>query len=527
MSLVIPKQNEMPALESYKTALAEGRNEYEAPKMKTVMGVRVFASGEWTDSSGITRKWSDEDLDMLVAAFNAGVPAIVPLKAGHTPDSFNEEIAKELGVPVSVVTGDMGSGQITLGRMIRLERRGGLLMADFERVPESIAKLIEGGMFNTVSVEIEEKVGEFGPVMTGVAMLGAEEPAVDIASLDRAVVFGGKREGAAVISFALTEKSKQKLHQDFEALKAKTSDITKGMRSAPRFRALFEQLGQMFKDLVGGKHSSYDDIPIISLEDFESMPPEIIDLATNEYGGNVQALIDWAKGLPTFDACVAALTGKEGITDPAKVCGWLKSQGHKKEATDMEATTKGIQLKDFMAKFQINPDELIAIATQAGLDETATLAELLEVLKAAPPAGEPPAEEMAQFTKKFDAQAKEIKELRHESLVHSYQKATSELTHIPGKPEEVAETLAKLHETAGKETAEGVLKTYQDANGIAVAATRAVGTTKSGQKALDFDAAVTEYSKSHPEDARAVCVKAVMSGQPDLYREYVKEQRQK
>ena len=103
--------------------------QYSAPKFRTVMNVRIFASGTWTDSAGVTRVWTDAEVDGLVKAFESGVPAIVPLKAGHTPDAFNQQIAEKLGVPVELVTGDQGKGQISIGRMATLERRGTLLMA--------------------------------------------------------------------------------------------------------------------------------------------------------------------------------------------------------------------------------------------------------------------------------------------------------------------------------------------------------------------------------------------------------------
>ncbi len=222
----------------------------QAPKMRTVAGVKVFACGTHTDSAGNTRKWAPEDLDKMVEAFVANVPAICPLKAGHTPDAFNSKIAEKLGVPVEVVTGDGGHGQIALGRMSSLERKGDLLIASFERVPEAIANLIEGGQFSTVSVEIDDKVGDFGPVITAVALLGVEEPAVASATLDRASVFGKPREGARVFTFTVADDT---LQGEFADLKSRLEEWTKGKRGAPIFRAFIAKLNEMFEQMTGGK----------------------------------------------------------------------------------------------------------------------------------------------------------------------------------------------------------------------------------------------------------------------------------
>lgn len=500
---------------------------YEAPKMRTILNVRVFQSGEWVDSSGMSRTWAEEDLDSLVKAFNAGVPAIVPLKAGHTPDAFNEEIARALGVPVEVATGHLGNGQITLGKMISLERRGNLLMAGFERVPVKIADLIEGGQFNTVSVEIENELNGFSPVMTAVALLGAEEPAVDTATLDRALVFGGKREGASVVTMAV-DVSPEKLKEEFGVLQGKINDIIKGMRGAPIFRALFKQLDKLFEQMTNKKHQTTD--------------AQVTTLAKSEYQGNVQALINWVRSVG-FDACVSSLTGKPGITDPARVCGWLKGQAHTKEGKGkMKLTFKALK-KRFQGEEitpaeaeQIPPEEvaevvneLVAIAVALGLAEDAGLDEILtaiETLKAGAGAVEEPAvpEEMKQS---FSKMADEIKGLKHDKLVSEYKEETVKLTHIPGKPEEIAESLATLEENTTREQALSVLKTYQEADKIAVEATKAHGSARPGAKSLKFQEKVNEYSAAHPDLARVECTKITMRTEPDLYRESVEESRRK
>jgi len=421
--------------------------QYSPAVMKNVQNIRIFGVGTWTDSIGFERAYTSEDIDNMAAAFNDGVPAMVALKAGHTPDSFNAEIAKEMGVPVQIVTGNLGKGQISLGRMVTMERRSDALFGAFDRVPEGIANLIESGQFNTVSVEIEDKIGNYGPVITGVAMLGAEEPAVDIATMDKALVFGGRREGARVLTFALKPDG---IDKEFTTLKDKMSQTIKGMRGAPVFRVLMAQLQKLYEQMSTSKHSQEGEMEVI--------------------------------------------------------------------------------------KFQLSPEEQGAITTALGIAPEATFAEVLgaiEALKTATPAeGEPgaapemaakPAEPTAEFSK----MSSRVKELEHKELVHTFSKSTNLLDFIEGKPEEMAETLATLSETAGDKAALSVLATYQTANDVAQKAAKAVGSAKPGARSADFEASVTEYSKAHPETARAECYKAVMTTQPDLYRDSVNENRQK
>ena len=134
MAMVAGKSEAEAFKEATAAAQAEGYEmtrfgfikQFQAPNMKKITGVKVFAVGTWTDSAGVTRDWSNEDLDKMVDAFTAGVPAIVPLKCGHTSDAFNQQIADALGVPVETITGDNGQGQIGLGKMTSLNAKATL-----------------------------------------------------------------------------------------------------------------------------------------------------------------------------------------------------------------------------------------------------------------------------------------------------------------------------------------------------------------------------------------------------------------
>lgn len=442
--------------------------QYAAPSLRTVANVRVFATGKWTDSNGIERDWTDTDLDELVKAFNAGYPGTVPLKAGHTPDAFNGKIAEKLGVPVELITGDIGGkGQVALGRMATLERRGSLLFATFERVPDPIADLIEAGLYSTVSVEIESaETGDFRSALTAVAMLGAEEPSVDEATLDRALVFGGKREGAAVYS-APTEIPAEVLEAEFKTLKDKMQEIIKGMRGAPTFRAMMAHLGTLFNQMRRNpsSHQSPED----------------------------------QKGGPTMEAI------------------------------------KGMSLKDIAAKYQMGQEELLALATALGLGEGATIEDIIaaiEALKAkagaAAPGTPPAAEQHADFQKvTADLQKANtrIDAFEHRERVTAWLERTRAFQSIPGTPQEFADELAEMEENQSKAKADAHFARLESANKAAFEANKVRGVALSGEKRADFEKEVIEYQKANPKANRGAAVKAVMTANPTLYREYQAEEQ--
>ena len=478
-------------------------HQFAAPKLRNVTGVRVFATGSWTDSAGNATDYKEADLDVMVQAFNAGVPSNVPLKAGHTADSFNQQIAEKLGVPVEVVTGDRGSGQIAIGRMVTLERRTNLLFGGFEGVPDPIADLIESRLYNTVSVEIEDDVNGYKAVITAVALLGAEEPAVDVATLDRALVFGGKRPNARVVTFS---NNAGDLEREFATVKEKMAEVIKGMRGAPIFRALLSTLTNQFNQLIRkkGEHQASD------------IPEEVLPLLIGEYQGNIDALIRWAKGVG-FDQCVVDLQGK--VTDPVKVCGWLKGQALSKEA--------GME-------YQISEEQLAALIAALGLSEGATFEDIMAAiaeLKGGEGGEVAPGAMAAEFskTKTELTKAKDrITLLEKSETEHGFLEQTRLFTAIPNrKPEEIAVELAEIQDKQGKEAADRMLSTYQELDKMGQAALSAVGTSRKGDTQVSFEQKVTDYMKDHPDVSSADANKAVMQANPGLYSQYAADVRGK
>jgi len=450
--------------------------QFQAPNMKTVSGVFVFGAGTWTDSAGFERTWTEADLDNMVKAFEAGVPAVAPVKCGHTSDEFNRRIAEALGVPVEVITGDHGQGQIAVGRISGLQRKGSWNIASFDRIPEPIADLIEGGQYSTVSVEIEDKVGDYGPVITGVALLGAEEPAVEGATLERALVFGGARTGARVYSFKLGDQiPTSELKAEFDDIRGKLADIIKGKRGAPVFRALFGNLSELFEKLVGGRHSV--DLGDGSPEHRAEKDQGNDDLGTNSKGGNHQ------------------------MTEELKAIAAALGLGEEATVDDIVAAIKA------MAEKAAGP-------APTAEDEAAAAA--LKAKEEADKLAKPEGEMSKEFAKANDRIANLEATLASERSLREWETRTAAFSAIPGTAHEHAVKLAAIEGKAGKDAAEDQFKALEHANGLAVEATKIVGTTRTGGS-TDFDNEVKKYQADHKDATKAQAIDAVSKERPDLY----------
>lgn len=124
------------------------------------MRMEIFAVGRW---NGMT--FVDKDLENIVSAFNAlGDKHRVPLKFGH-----NNEQAMTDGLP-------------SIGWVKSLFIEMNKLIADVIDVPDIVMKAISKKLYRNVSVELDFDVSyknqPFPIVLSGVALLGADIPAV-------------------------------------------------------------------------------------------------------------------------------------------------------------------------------------------------------------------------------------------------------------------------------------------------------------------------------------------------------------
>ncbi len=348
---------------------------YQAMKTRALSGVELFRAGKHTDAAGQSRNWSAADLTALASSQS------VPLKVGHTSDSWNARLADGLGVPVGLLTGEAGNGAARLGRVTNYQIRGDTLTADFEDVPETLADLIEGGQFNAVSVEIG--LADAMPHLTAVALLGSQSPAVP------------------------------------------------GLK--PLNLAHFSEGGKQWITLA--------------LES-SSTPPR------REFA-----------------------RGESEMFNRDKSKQEEKSAPHKFSAEDVSALYSALELAP-----------------------SATVQDIVEGIRKLQDKPEPDTAAIAKLQKQVEAQEVYITRLEHRDRVVHYSKLAEKWTAIPGKPDDLGEQLAKVHESAGEETAKTLAAQYQQVQDAAqqVGLLSSLGTARIGRGSLDvkdsFDDEIEKYA---------------------------------
>jgi len=375
---------------------------YQAMATRSVLGVEIFKIGTHTDSSGQSRQWSAADLGSLARS------KLPPLKVGHTSEAFNAKLAGQLGVPLGIFTGEGGKGAARFGSVTNLRLQGDTLVADFADVPEALADLIEGGQFNAVSVEIGLVNDQ--PVLTAVALLGSENPAV---------------------------------------LGLKALDLAH------------------FSD---GGSNHWISLPLADANDLIMR-----DFAHSEAGGS-----------PMFNR------NKAGDTKP---------------------------LYNFAA------EDLAQLCSSLKLEPTASAKDVVDAIgKLARPA-----DDMAPAVTKLQAevtkQAEYISRLEHRDRVVQYSALAQKWTAIPGKPEELGEQLAKVHETVGEEHAKTLIASYQRVQDSAqqVGILSSLGTSRAGNQFADAKDAFEDEIEKYAADNKMPFEKALAhfaTNRPKDFGEY-------
>lgn len=141
-------------------------------KTYSVDGKEIFRIGTWTDAYGRTRTYTEEDLDNIVSAFNAGVRSIdgipLKLKLGH---SDKQTLLQSDGYPAA-------------GWVKSVKRVKDRLVADFKDIPRVIKEFIDRKAYRNVSSELWRNYSdpvtkkEWPLVLGHIALLGGDPPAV-------------------------------------------------------------------------------------------------------------------------------------------------------------------------------------------------------------------------------------------------------------------------------------------------------------------------------------------------------------
>lgn len=412
---------------------------------KQIIGLEIFSVGEHTDSQGMTNEFTMGDVDYMVSVFRLGEPEFVPVKLGHTSDEFNIRVAKELGLPPAVLNGENEGldGVAALGQVVQLRREENKLVADL-KVPDALAELFVQGYFRDVSCELSAD-SEDRWILDGLAMLGAERSAVeDLAGIAEAAVLK-KRPAFVGRSFSRQIPNK----------KVKMSDEKGALdKILARFKSADETLS--FSELI--------EVGLKMGEDADK-------------GAVKDAIRELQERSGMLDEVVALLQQAIEITSTAAEEG--------DEIVDDDVAAEP------------------AVAAKALVDRLATFAESGDKSKFKSDAdfSRAVATEVTKATKELSAQ---VEKLTTGSTISSYRIETEKLVGMEGKPEVLATELANLEASAGKETADRMLASWQKVSEFAVKSglTRSIG---SGDGDGDNDPELSpleieaqDYKKNNP-----------------------------
>jgi len=419
---------------------------------RNVQGVEIFAAGTWTDAFGMTKSWNATDLDNMVREFEAGQE--IPVKVGHTSDVFNLKLASDLGVPIELLTGEFGMGAMGLGKVSSLVRSGDKLVANFIDVPEALASLIEGGNYNAVSVELRFNEDD-GPVATGIALLGVEEPAVDVlAPLDIAEIF---KKQSPVFAF-----SNGKLKIDEERMKIGFADsVLKELAAVTKVVDKEEDQGMSMNNdtaIADAEEQEFN----LSAEDLNQLWESLGLGQHSDINAILEVIEEFKKAKKYKD------DDEEDEEDKNK-------KPFNKEEDDEEKKKKMTKEED---------DDEDKKKMQAALGEMEC---------------------------KIAEQSEFIANLQHEKRVANYAKQAEQWNAIPGTSAEFGEELAEIEETVGEVAVGRMVASYSRANDLAkVAITSSVGSAlksmEETQPTDPFEIEIRKYSK----DAGVTYENAVM-----------------
>ena len=196
-----------------------------------IKNATIVKVGVYVDSGGTEVEFTKENLRELADNFTK-IP--IPLKLGHTSDKFNASIAKALDVPVDILKGEGSNnhGAAKLGEVIALSANG-TLIADIKLANDRVGKLVEDGYFDGFSIEMsmdfEFNKENIGATITGLSMLGSENPAIyDLPKLqaDMLLASGSKYDHLIFERFNMP-KSKLAEHNPEEDAKRKKDEEDK------------------------------------------------------------------------------------------------------------------------------------------------------------------------------------------------------------------------------------------------------------------------------------------------------------
>jgi len=422
---------------------------------KAILGLEIFSIGTHTDSGGNTNTFTSDDVEYMVSKFASGYPEFVPIKLGHTSDEFNRQVAVELGLPPASLNGENGEGLdgvAALGQVVNLYTEGDKLVADL-RVPDEMVKLFDQEYFRDVSCELSVD-NQDRWILDGLAMLGAERPAVgDLAGIAAAAVHK-KRTARVVHSFSQALPKKVNMSEQDQGSKI---DKILGLVSGDKISfSDLESAGLKFGD-EADKGAVKD--AVRELQERSSMLDEVVGLLQ-------QAIEITSTAAEEGDEIVEEDVAAEPAVAAKALVGRL--------TTVMSSGTNFKQGADFKA----------AVASA-----------------------------VKESTKELVAQ---VATLSGDKTVANYRVETEKLVGMEGTPQELAEKLADLESKAGKETATAMLSSWKQVSTFAVESGqfKAIGEGEGEGEGVngepsDLEREASEFKAANPSFSESQALSAV------------------
>lgn len=173
--------------------------------LKTLEGVEIFEPGYHNGQT-----FTDKDIKEIFEATKQAMEEYnlqPPVKLGHTMD---QEVAKALFGNNIEATGNELKGMPALGWMKNLKMEAGKIVTDLINIPDKLYDMLKDKLYATRSIELWDgyTAGDgknLGSVITGLALLGAEIPAVTTL----ANAFNANPKVTAFNTFADANKEKE------------------------------------------------------------------------------------------------------------------------------------------------------------------------------------------------------------------------------------------------------------------------------------------------------------------------------
>jgi len=499
---------------------------------RTVYGVPIFAIGTHNGD-----KYTVKDMDDMVSAFKALSGRVdPPVKIGHTSDEFNKALALKMGIEPELIKGEAGNGIMAFGWVDNLRVSGDVMYADLTDVPEPIADLIESKSYKKVSAEImfdyQDKGKTYPKVLTGLALLGAELPAVKESGLETAAVYMVVNKPDSVIEFALNseEVTYEELRPALSDIDKSIDTVMKGRAGVGIIRAMWKELQQKVNKMFEKKYAEEGDV-------FEAYPwDQCMREQTDRYGNEETAAKVCAmirrksKGLSLTDLpeMLSDVETELNVNPKKKEEEVMNKEILKMLSLDEKANDEGVMAA--IKKLQEPPagPDLKAILSALGLSEGAGMAEIVSAINALKSKAEGGGAEMKKFTDRVAQLETDNKKLKRDGRKAHYKDIAGELKAISGTPDELAEELVKLEEAGGEDVAKVVLGRYQDQNKrlIAAGVFKVKGTAAEGDGSdeHEFNKKVKAYMDKEGVD-EPTAFAALRKSEPKLYRDFMAKRR--